>query len=115
MCSGSAEDSIEHYCRCPVVSRVAHSFLHMQYPAEEALNVWTLNTKWVDTPEVITCVALLEYGVFNALNSIKHHGISSESQAYNCIVQHCKQGVMGHVASSKVLGNCWRRPLRAWI
>jgi hypothetical protein len=26
-------------------------------------------------------------------------------------VQHCKQGVMGHVASTKILHNCWCRSL----
>ena len=111
-CSDTAEDSIEHYCRCPIVMKVAQSYLHIQYPPEEALNVWTMNTYWADNPEVMTCIGLLVYGVFNAFNSISHHGISNSNQAYNCIVQHCKQGVLAHQASTRVLATCWQRPIR---
>ena len=110
-CSESAEDSIEHYCRCGVIIEVARSYFNMHYPAEEALNIWALNTHWVDRQEVMTCVALLIYGAFNAFNSIAHHGISSKAQAHKCIIQHCKQGATSHAASSQVLANCWQRPL----
>lgn len=113
MCSDTAEDSIEHYCRCPIVLRVAHSILHIHYPNEQALNVWMLNNHWIDNPEVMTCVAILIYGTFNAFNSIQHNGISCSQQAYVCIVQHCRQGVMSHPASTRVLENCWQRRLLA--
>ena len=113
MCNDTAEDSIEHYCRCPIVMKVAQSYLHVHYPPEEALNVWALNNYWIDRPEILTCIALLIYGVFNAYNSISHHGISCSAQAYNCITQHCKQGVLAHPASARILAFCWQRPLDA--
>jgi hypothetical protein len=112
-CSSEAGDSIEHYCRCPVVRQVSYKHLHLQYNLCDALNVWCLNTSLLDKPHILTCVAILIYGAFNAYNSIRHNTISSSSQAYNCIVQHCLQGVSGHGASAKVLGSCGRSPLLA--
>ena len=110
-CNRHAEDSIEHYCRCPVVMEVLQKMLHLHYPKEEALNVWLLNTAWVENHSVGACVALLVYGTYSAYNSIRHKGISNTAQARDCIQQHIKQGVLGHHASTKVLNNCWNRPL----
>ena len=109
---GGPEDSIEHYCRCPVVMRVAQSFLHIHFDEQAALDIWTLNSQWVGgNPTVMTCVALLIYGAFKAFNSINHQGISNSQQAYICITQHCMQGALGHTASQQILDGCWRRPL----
>ena len=46
-CGGEAEDSIEHYCRCPVIMRVARHMMHIDYPSSLALDIWILNSGWL--------------------------------------------------------------------
>jgi len=40
LCGGAAEDSIEHYCRCPVVLKVAFQIFKIHLQAEGALDAW---------------------------------------------------------------------------
>lgn len=44
LCGGGAEDAVEHYCRCPVVKRVAAHTLRFSYQDEGALTLWLLNS-----------------------------------------------------------------------
>ena len=112
MCAGDAEDSLEHYCRCPVTLRVARHMMHICYPAELALDIWVLSSSWLDTEEVLVAVSLLIYGCFMAFNSIRHGSVSSAEQAYQCIVQHCRQGAMGSNTCTNYLDRCWQRPMK---
>ena len=110
-CGNSAEDSLEHYCRCPVVSRVAESYLHFSYTKELGLDLWLLNSYWLDGDEALRGLAILIYGTYNAFNSIRHGFIPNEQQAYHCIIQHCKQGSFGHGKCMKFLDSCWKSPI----
>jgi hypothetical protein len=110
-CGGGAEDSLEHYCRCPVVLRVARHLLHFSYAAEAGLDLWTLNSSWLDIPGNLRGLALLVYGTYMAFNSIRYNKISDSQQAFHCIVQHCKQGAMGHAASMTHIDACWLSPI----
>ena len=91
---------------------VLKNVLNISYPQADALNVWMLNTGWVESKVVGTCVALLVYGVYNAFNTIKKKGITNSMQAKDCIKQHCKNGVMGHPSSTQILNSCWQRPIK---
>ena len=110
-CGGEAEDSLEHYCRCPVVLNVARRLFRFSYHESKALNIWALNSSWLDNEKNLRSLALLVYGSFMAFNSIRHNGISDASQAFHCIVQHCKQGAMGHAPSMKHIDTCWQSPV----
>ena len=111
MCRGTAEDSLEHYCRCPVVRRVAEHTFRFSYPAEEALTLWLLNSRWLDSPDNLLSLGLLVYGVYMAYNTIRYHKIGSSDDAFQCIVQHCKQGAFGHPASMSHLDTRWQSPI----
>ena len=39
-CSSTAEDSVEHYCRCPVVRRVSEKLFHISYAPELGLDIY---------------------------------------------------------------------------
>jgi len=110
-CGVGAEDSLEQYCRCPVVLRVARHLLHFSYHERMALDLWALNSSWLDVPGNLMGLALLVYGTYMAFNSIRHQGILDGQQAFHCIVQHCKQGAMGHAASMKHIDACWHVPI----
>ena len=110
-CSHTAEDSIEHYCRCPIVMGVARKFLRIEYPLQEGLNVWTLNSHWVECNDIMRRVAILVYGTYTAFNSIKHKGITDSQQAQECIVQSCRQGVTGSAKCTRMWDNAWSLPI----
>jgi len=108
-CGDTAEDSIEHYCRCPATMKVARSYLHLDYPAEPALDIWLLSSSWLDIPDTRMGISLLIYGVYNAFNTLRHGGGSSQHQVHHLIVQHCKQGAFGHPKAMKYLDSRWRQ------
>ena len=110
-CSSTAEDSIEHYCRCPIVRRVGYRHLKIEYPPEEGLNIWTLNSRWVECRDIMCRVAILVYGTYRAFNSIKHKGISDSQQAQECIVQSCRPGVAGSDKCTRLWDTSWSRPI----
>ena len=110
-CSITAEDSLEHYCRCPVVLRVGRNSLRIDYPPQEGLNIWTLNSYWVEREDIMCRLAILVYGTYTAFNSIKHKGISDSQQAHECIVQSCRQGVVGSDKCTQLWDNSWSLPI----
>ena len=110
-CCSTAEDSIEHYCRCPVVLRVASRVLRFEYPLEFALNMWVLNSSWLDDPTHLISISLLIYGAYMGFNSISHGRINGPEEAYDLIVQHCKQGTFGHPPTMKHLDGSWARSI----
>ena len=112
VCHWDSEDSIEHYCRCPVVLRVAGHMMRLSYPPEMALNIWVLNSSWLDREDELRGISLLIYGCYLAFNSIRIKGISSSDQAFQCIAQHCRQGAMGHSACMSFLDRSWQRPVK---
>ena len=85
-CSPNAEDSIEHYCRCPTVLKAANCVLRIDYPSQVALDVWTLNCYWVEARNHLASVAILIYGAYNASNKIRHQGISSKAGGQECLL-----------------------------
>ena len=108
-CSDSAEDSIEHYCRCPTVLRVARHTFRFCYPVEMGLDMWALNSVWLDEPYNLRSLALLIYGTYNAFNTFRYNPAHNQHDALHCIQQHCKQGTAGHPESIKHHDSCWRK------
>ena len=111
LCKEGAEDSLEHYCRCPVVLSVASHLFHSSYPPELAMNIWALNSAWLDTPHMIRSLSLLIYGVYMAFNTLRYSRVTDTQQAFQCIAQHCKQGAFGHQECMNHLDSCWHRPV----
>lgn len=112
LCGGQAEDSIEHYCKCPVTMRVARHLMHLSYPDEAAMDLWVLNSGWLDSEDVMRGMALLIYGCYMACNNIRCKGISCSDQAFHCIAQHCRQGGMGNNKCMSFLDASWLRPMK---
>lgn len=115
LCGGAAEDSIEHYCRCPVVMDVARNIFRMSYPESFALNVWVLNAAWLEELGNLTSAALLIYGVYMAQNNCRHKPLHNSRQVYDHIVQHCKQGTAGHGGCMKHLDSLRAKPINHYV
>jgi len=108
-CGEGAEDSIEHYSRCSTVQRVSKHVFRLAYPPEQALNIWLLNSYYIDCGDNILNVGLLVYGAYNAFNTLRHSPVTDANQAYHCIVQHCKEGALGHPKCMTHLDSRWRQ------
>ena len=111
-CKGEAEDSLEHYCRCPIVLSVAKDSLKFSYEGVDAMNLWTLNHPWLDSNrDNLRAVGLLIYGTFNAFNTSRQARLSDSNQCRLCIIQYCKQGSSGHHPSMSFLDKRWQYPV----
>ena len=110
-CCDGAEDSLEHYCRCEVVQKVARHTFHMNYPSDQALNLWSLRSDYVDKEHNMLSVGLLVYGVYNAFNTLRHNPVGDDRQAFHCIVQHCRQGAFGHQRCMEHLDSSWKQSM----
>ena len=102
-CNSRAEDSLEHYCRCPVVMDVANKVCRIGYMSVDALNLWVLNSAWLDIADNLLAIGLLIYGAYMTFNHCRHHPLQSRAQVYDHMVQQCKQGTAGHPHSMKFL------------
>jgi hypothetical protein len=111
-CNATAEDSIEHYCRCSVVQRIALRTLKIEYVPEQALNLWSLSSKGLDNDSHLISIAILQYGVYNAFNTLRNSPVNDSQQAYHCILQHCRQGVFGHPKCMKHFDSRWTESIQ---
>jgi len=90
---------------------VARKTFRIDYPPSEALNVWSMNTYWVESSDVMIRVALLIYGSYKAFNVIKHKSISNAQQATECIKQACKYGAVGNDICMDIVDSSWSKPI----
>ena len=111
LCGGAAEDSIEHYCRCPVVLKVASQIFKIHFQAEDALNAWLLNCAWLDAPEHLLSMGMLIYGTYMAFNTCRYRTMRGQDQVYDLIVQHCRQSSSGHHACMTHFDSLWKQPV----
>ena len=108
-CGGCAEDSIEHYAHCRAVRKTADSYLalgsictidleHFLLAAE----VFRVNT------DALVCAAVLVYATYTTTNALRATRRSlSQDAAYEMLKQNCRNAVMGHSGSTKVIDSRW--------
>lgn len=80
----SAEDSIEHYCRCSSVLQAAKDMFHLSYPWELGMNLRVLNSALLNNPSNLMNIAILISCVCNAFNSLRYSLVDSSQQGFHC-------------------------------
>jgi len=110
-CGGNAQDSIEHYCRCPVSRGVLKHRLRIEACPQQALPLWLLShhCHWDD--EVLALVALFIYAVYMATNHYRHTHIVNTSRSAEAIRQHIIQGCQGNARLVQWVQDRWRSPM----
>jgi hypothetical protein len=99
-CSDTAEDSIEHYVRCPIIREFARRKLNLHdlFPEHFFLAVDHLSI------DDLTCIALLTYSVFTSLIALANNADAMPREEYvQLLCTRLKFAVEGHSKSSKVL------------
>ena len=76
------------------------------------MRAWMLCSPEVDSKEMLTCLGLLVYAVYNVTNRRRHGGAVTnwtEENSYEALCQMLKEAVKGHANSMKVLRLRWAR------
>ena len=60
-----------------------------------------------DDSEGLTCMAALLYATYNTTNQSRQIGGASADVAFEALKQHCRNAVMGHSASMRMLDSRW--------
>ena len=69
----------------------------------DALNLWVLNSAWLDSDDNLTLMCVLIYGVYMTFNHCKHSHLQFSQHVFDHMIQQCKQGTAGHPRSMRLL------------
>ena len=111
-CGGGAEDSFEHYCRCPCSLHILRSRLHISIPPCKAMSFFMMNDPHCDNREFLICSALINYASYMATNLFRNTGKPRNWEvAIDAMGQFIKQGAAGHRISASFLNERWASPM----
>lgn len=103
----SADDSLEHYARCPKIWHIASGRLRVRRPGTAFGDTCLfLGLEKNISVEVRLKMALLVYGVYKFLNYRRHRRISVEDGP-SYIWQSMKNGARGHPYTERLLDCAW--------
>ena len=110
-CSNTAEDSIEHYCRCPVIRFFAGRFLQLSVTSENGLVRFLLaSASSTEDKVALTRTAIMVYAAYNTVNCIRHSGRRDLQTTMEMLMQYGKEATRNHPSSTRVIddwsGNC---------
>ena len=113
-CRSQAEDSIEHYLRCPIVLDVARARLGLHMTSTDSWAKLLLATPaGAGTSDVtwLTRCALLLYTVYRATNAARHSNTFAPEEARRALIQAIYEGARGH-RNASVCADTWALDLR---
>ena len=87
-CSGTAEDRIEHYCRCPCVVHFAQKVLDI--PGNRCTLPHFLLCEKGMSDAMLTCHAVLVYSVFRTTSAMRDTNPVSAEMVYDILEEHAK-------------------------
>jgi hypothetical protein len=102
-CSPTAEDSIEHYCRCPVVRSFADRFLQLRLTSENGLEYFMLAPFSSEEKVMLTRAAVMIYATYNTINRIRYGERCGAKTALEMLMQFGREAVRGHSASTHIV------------
>ena len=111
-CGGGAEDSFEHYCRCPCTLQVLQSKLHVSLHPSRGISFFLLNEYHCGIRDVLIASALINYACYMTTNMFRNTGrANSRDIASDAMTQFLKQGALGHRTSTNFFNERWATPM----
>ena len=108
-CSPNADDSIEHYMRCPVVAGFSQACLHLDANTGDIAQSFMCLDKNEDDGTVVLR-ALLVYATYCATNGMRHSSARGSSlNMQELLLQHVHQGTYNHSCSQHVVSTMYNR------
>ena len=112
-CGGNAEDSIEHYCRCPAVLNVLRTQLRIIVTPQRAITFWTMAFNHSD--DVIKCSALSSYAAYKVFNIYRTRGcIKSTATAIDAMKESIIQVAGSNAELGRFLDERWKSQVIAF-
>jgi len=106
-CSRRAEDSIEHYARCPCTAQLAAKYLRLHPVYDVNLHTFTLCNPHIVTQEDLAMSALMIYAVYRATNHYRHHNTPCAKEVQQALKQWVREGAVGHSFAMRTLDSRW--------
>ena len=111
-CGGGAEDSFEHYCRCPCTLQVLESKLRVSLHPSKSISFFLINEYHCDIRDNLIASALINYACYMTTNLYRNIGIpNSRDVACDAMTQFIKQGAAGHRTSTLFFNERWATPV----
>ena len=91
-------DSLQHYCCCPITTRLYAHALNINSNTHHFYNLHTflLCNHHINSTELLTCVALVVYAIYNTTNQLRYDPLARASHGYDMACQYLKEGVRRH-------------------
>ena len=106
-CLQPAEDSIEHYCRCPISTEFLRKHLNLPPEVFAGLHSFTLCNVNIRSTQQLTTIAIWIYTIYMATNSLRHRPLPDGADIQDALKQWSKEGTRRHAPSANILDNRW--------
>ena len=106
-CAGSAQDSIEHYCRCPVTQSILARKLNLLPSLFANLHTFLLCNSCIASQDELASIALLIYAIYSATNRFRHQPPPADADIQEAVTQWLREGARNHSNATEVLDNRW--------
>jgi hypothetical protein len=107
-CSNTAEDSIEHYCRCPYTKELAARYLRLDPTTQVNLHAFNLCCPSITTQEDLVASAVMIYALYRATNHFRHRPEQPANDVFNALRQWAREGAMNNSQTTRSLINQWK-------
>jgi len=110
-CAGEAQDSIEHYCRCPIGLEALRQHLRIELSPQQGLSVCVMAHPESGRDPCLALIALYIYGVYMTTNKYRHTHVVHHTRAIDSIRQHITQGSQGDDQLVRWVSERWNCPV----
>jgi hypothetical protein len=111
-CSDTAEDSIEHYSRCPCTRELAARLLHLDPTTQVNMHAFNLCSSSITTQEELVASSVMIYAVYRATNYYRNHPDIRPNDIYNALRQWAREAAFNDTNTTRVLRNRWNPSFR---
>ena len=106
-CPPQAEDSIEHYCKCPVSIAFLRHHLNLSPETFAGLHSFTLCNVNIQSTQQLTAIAIWIYTIYTATNNLRRRSLPANANIQDALKQRAKEGTWNHTPSAEILDNRW--------
>ena len=110
-CPQPAEDSIEHYCRCPISKEFLRLHLNLSPEIFAGLHSFTLCNVNIQSTQQLTTIAIWIYTIYTATNNLRRRPLPANAFIQDALKQWAREGTRHHTPSGAILDTRWNAHL----
>ena len=101
----TAEDSIEHYCSCPIAMQFLQNHLGLSPRGFAGLHTFTLCNVNIQTMEQLTTTSIWIYCIYTATNNLRRRALPDNAIMQDALKQWAREGTRHHTQSAAIIDN----------